>query len=107
MSIRFFTCKNCNSPASEYNEIYCESCESQLCSCSIPDELKSFINIWEDLWDYVEIDGYDNITYKSDGEDKEKTDIIKKYITYDFNKYGLELKKEFCPICNKKTKNNN
>ena len=100
MGVRFFTCKNCHEASSEYNEICCEECESNLCGCAIPEELKKYLNCWEDLWEYIDIDENDEVVAKKGHENTLET--FRKYITYDFHKYGLELKKEHCPICNKK-----
>ena len=104
MGVRYFVCKNCQTAESEYNEVFCEKCESQLCSCAIPEELKEYIKIWEDIWEYIKIDADDNIIPKSKTCDKE-VEIIKKYLIYDSKGYGIELKHEYCPICNREDKN--
>lgn len=99
MGVRFFTCKNCRSASSEYNEIHCEGCEKSMCSCAIPEELKDYLNCWEDVWEYINIDDNDELIANKDYDDY--LPVFKKYLKYDFHKYGIELKKEFCPICNK------
>lgn len=100
MSVRFFTCKNCHEASSEYNEIHCEECEQSLCGCAIPEELKNYLKCWEDVWEYIDIDEHDNIVAAKGYESS--IDTFKKYLKYDPYEYGLELKKEYCPICNKK-----
>ena len=100
MGVRFFSCENCKEARSEYDEIYCEKCERQLCQCSIPKELKKYISIWEDVWEYITTDDKDNIIPADDSEyDEEVVELFKKYLTYDSETYGLLLKKEYCPLC--------
>ena len=103
MSVTFFTCKNCSEVKSEYDRIYCHECESELCSCAIPEELKKYVNIWEDVWEYVTTDNEDNFVASSDA-DEDLSELFSKYLTYDGCTYGLTLKKEYCPICALKEK---
>lgn len=100
MGVDFFSCENCKEVRSEYNEIYCEKCESHLCKCVIPEELKKYINIWEDVWEYITTDDEDNIIPADNSEyDEEVVELFKKYLTYNSETYGLLLKKEYCPVC--------
>ena len=104
MGVRFFSCESCKSPASEYNEIFCEGCEGHLCGCAIPEELSPFIRIWEDIWEFVDTDEKDNLIPRSE-DYEEKAELINRFLTYNSNTYGLVLKKDFCPICNKGKEN--
>ena len=99
MSVRFFTCKNCGEASSEYNEIVCEKCEKSLCGCAIPEELKEYIDCWDGIWHYIDIDEKDNIIAREGYEDY--IDVFRKYLIHDGTMYGLELKHEYCPICSK------
>ena len=102
MSVRFFTCKDCKETSSEYNEIICEKCESSLCGCIIPTELKDYIDCWDQIWHYIDADENDNIIAREGYEDD--LEVFKKYLNYNSSTYGLVLKEEYCPICNKKKK---
>ena len=106
MGVSFFTCQNCKNVSSEYSRIYCEKCESEMCGCAIPEELKKYISIWEDVWSYITTDQYDNIIPAKDSEE-DLSELFKKYLTYDGNMYGLEIKEEFCPVCQKNKKHEN
>ena len=103
MSVSFFTCKNCNEVSSEYNRIYCQECETELCDCTIPEELKKYINIWEDVWDYVGVDHDDKFISNKDAKE-DLAELFNKYLIYDSHMYGLALRKEYCPICALKAK---
>ena len=100
MGVRFFTCGNCKGISSEYNEVYCPKCGEQLCQCAIPEELKKYIRIWEDVWEYVTTDAEDNFI-PAEGCEEDLTELFSKYLVYDSYDWGLELKPEYCPICNK------
>ena len=98
MSVRFFTCKNCGEPSSEFDEIVCESCHRSFCSCSMPKELKEFVSGWDEVWRYISVDDENNIVSKLGHEDT--LEIFKKYLNYNED-YGLVLREEYCPHCSK------
>ena len=103
MGVRFFTCKNCHQPSSEYNEVKCQECGNSLCDCAIPQELKDYFDCWDSIWSYIDVDDEDNIVAREGYEDY--LEVFKKYLTYDSNTYGIVLKEEYCPLCQKRKEN--
>ena len=105
MSVSWFTCSNCHEVSSEYDRIYCEECETELCGCAIPKELKKYISIWENVWSCVQTDSEDNFIPIEEAEmlcEDNLPELFNKYLKYDGNTYGLVLRKEYCPICAKR-----
>ena len=103
MSVWYFSCKNCGDAASEYNEIHCEACEVTLCDCVMPKEIKDLCNVWDNLYEYVTSDKDNNIIGK-EGTDKATVEVFRKYLSCN-DDYGIVLKEEYCPICQKRLKN--
>lgn len=103
MSVWYFSCQNCGEASSEYDEIHCEKCESELCSCVRPEEISELCGCWDDIWKYVTYDTDHNIV-KSDKCGKDYTELFKKYFSAN-DDYGIVLKEEYCPICQKRKEN--
>lgn len=101
MGVDYFSCENCGAATSEYDKVFCEKCESRMCSCAMPEEIAKLCGCWEDVWNYMTTDDKDNIIPRK-GLNEDYSELFKKYLTYDTYKYGLELKEEFCPICQKR-----
>ena len=89
MSVWYYTCKNCNEPASEYDIINCEN-GHELCSDCLPFEL-STIGTADDIFRecHKEI-----LTNK----------MLQKYII-NTREYGYSLREEFCPVCQREIRN--
>jgi hypothetical protein len=90
--------------AAKYDEIYCEKCESSLCSCAMPDEIAQLCGCWEDIWNFINTDINNKIIPSAawKGEDGKKyVKIFKKYLSVN-DDYGLVLKEKYCPICQKR-----
>lgn len=98
MGVDYFNCKNCGEISSEYDRIYCEHCEQELCSCALPEELQSY-GYWNNVYATINLDDDDNII-----QDTEAAQTIAKYISFNMNGYGYELKQEYCPVCKKQNK---
>jgi hypothetical protein len=103
MGVDYFSCENCREASSEYNEIYCEKCESRLCDCVMPDELSKLCGCWDDAWYFITTDGNNNII-KAQGCKEDYTKLFKKYCSVN-DDYGLVLKEEYCPICQREKEN--
>lgn len=103
MSVWYFSCKNCGGAASEYDEIHCEKCESEMCSCAMPDEIEKLCGCWEDVWYYINYDRDNNII-KAENCEEDYTELFKKYFSVNDN-YGLVLKEEYCPVCQRGKEN--
>ena len=103
MSVWYFSCENCNEAASEYDEIHCEKCESALCSCAMPEEIHKLCGCWEDIWNHINTDKDNNIIPKVE-EDEEKAAIFRKYLSCN-DYYGIVLKEEYCPVCQRRKEN--
>ena len=101
MGVDYFSCQNCGDAVSEYDKVYCEKCESELCSCAMPKEISKLCNCWEDVWEYIATDNEDNIRQNVNCSE-DYSELFKKYLAYDSDTYGLELKEEFCPICQRR-----
>lgn len=103
MGVEYFSCDNCGEAASEYDEIYCEECESPLCGCVMPDEIAQLCSCWEDIWIFIQINpGNKIVKNKICKEDYVK--LFRKYLKGSFD-YGVVLKKEYCPICQRREEN--
>ena len=105
MGVDLFTCENCHGVSTEYDEIWCEE-EHQLCGCAMPEELgKAFGGgiVWDDLFGIITEDDNYNVIPR-DEADKDKTEIIQKYLTSN-DDYGIVLRKEHCPVCQRIKKN--
>ena len=103
MSVWYFSCANCNSAQSEYNEIHCETCESSLCDCAMPDEIHELCNCWEDIWNFINVNSQNKIVKdKACKEDYVK--LFRKYLTCN-DDYGVVLREEYCPICQRRKEN--
>ena len=104
MSVWYFSCENCREAHSEYNEIHCEECENSLCSCAMPDEIRELCGCWEDIFKYItespEI-GESVIIKRNDDVSDETLKIFKKYLAIN-DDYGIVLKEEYCPVCQKR-----
>ena len=100
MSVWYFSCKNCGGTVSEYDEIHCEKCESEMCSCAMPEEIRKLCGCWEDVWNYINYDRDNNIV-KAEKCEKDYTELFKKYFSVN-DDYGLVLKESYCPICQKR-----
>ena len=100
MGVNYFSCKNCGEATTDYDLIYCTNCESELCSCSMPKELKELCNCWDSVWYYVGVDKDNNIQPNANCTEN-YTELFRKYLTYT-NRYGFELKEEYCPICQRR-----
>ena len=99
MGVRYFNCKGCGNPSSEFDEIVCEDCHGSFCSCAVPDELKEFISCWDEVWRFVSVDEENNLVSKPGHEDT--LEVFKKYLNYNGDTYGLVLRKEYCPRCSR------
>ena len=103
MGVSYFSCDNCGNATSEYDQVYCHNCERTMCSCAMPDEIHKLCGCWEDVWNYVTTDKDDNIV-KNPNCEEDYSGLFNKYLIYNTYRYGLELKEEFCPLCNKDKK---
>ena len=97
MGVDYFVCRNCGEAHSEYDQITCENCEQYLCSCAMPDEISRLCGCWDDVWGYIRTDRDDNIVAK-EGTDEATLAIFQKYLSINED-YGLVLKEEYCPLC--------
>lgn len=103
MSVWYFSCKNCGEAASEYDEIHCEKCESEMCSCAMPDEIGELCECWEDVWYFITTD-VNNKIVKAKECKEDYTKLFRKYFSVN-DDYGLVLKEEYCPVCQKEKDN--
>lgn len=92
MGVDYFSCENCGRVATEYDEIFCEECESSLCSCAMPDEIAQLCRGWDDIFNYIS-ERYvaetneTSIIKQSDEVSDETLEIFKKYLTLN-DDYG-------------------
>lgn len=100
MGVDYFSCDSCRGAASEYDEIWCEKCESQLCSCAMPQELSEIMECWEDAWKYIGVDKDNQIQHNASSKE-DYTEIFRKYLSSN-DDYGLVLKEEYCPVCQRR-----
>ena len=101
--VDYFSCQNCNQASSEYDEIHCATCESNLCSCAMPDEIAELCSCWEDIWNFIRTNSSNKII-KNPACKQDYTKIFRKYLTSN-DEYGLALKEEYCPICQREKEN--
>ena len=109
MGVDYFSCENCRRVATEYDEIHCEKCESSLCSCAMPDEIAQLCQGWDDIFAYISeryvAETNETVIIKQSDEVSDETlEIFKKYLTFN-DDYGIVLKEEYCPICQKRKEN--
>lgn len=88
MSLDLFTCENCGGAHTAYDRFICEN-EHELCSYCLPDYF-SEIGCSDDIY------GKCNQNFSTDKD-------LQAYIGKN-DDLGYFLKKEYCPVCQKKEK---
>lgn len=105
MGVDYFSCDNCHEAHSEYNEIWCEG-EHQLCNCAMPQEIEDICGAtWDNIHDYITYGKEEGtVEIRSELVREEDEKVFQKYLSSN-DDYGIVLKKEYCPLCQRIEKN--